>query len=138
MFVGLWLTRFQSIALFDQHAPNALGKQSRAEVEEINALLLEMFDGVSGSVITATTCIDDRDRSTFTRKPYPRTRFSLAEILVLAGTAGAGRIVPPASTRISARMKWVQGPAQFTREHATRRRSCCCMGCFYCIVCASI
>ena len=33
------------------------------------------------------------------------TRFSLAEILVLAGTAGAGGMAPPASTRISARLK---------------------------------
>ena len=39
----------------------------------------------------------------------PRTRFSLAEILVLAGTTGAGRMAPPASTRISARMKHVLG-----------------------------
>ena len=35
-------------------------------------------------------------------------RFSLAEIQVLAGTAGAGRIAPPTSTRISARLKLVQ------------------------------
>ena len=44
------------------------------------------------------------------------TRFSLAEILVLAGTASAGRMTPPASTRISARLKRVQGPTHFTRE----------------------
>ena len=37
------------------------------------------------------------------------TRFSLAEILVLAGTAGAGRMAPPASTGISAMMRCVQG-----------------------------
>ena len=35
--------------------------------------------------------------------------FSLAEILVLAGTAGAGGMAPPASTMISASMKCVQG-----------------------------
>ena len=34
---------------------------------------------------------------------------SLAEILVLDGTAAAGRMAPPTSTRISARMKCVQG-----------------------------
>ena len=34
---------------------------------------------------------------------------SLAEILVLAGTAGAGRMAPPTSTRISARMNRVKG-----------------------------
>ena len=38
-----------------------------------------------------------------------RTRFGPAETLVLAGTAGAGGIAPPASTRISARTKRVQG-----------------------------
>ena len=43
-----------------------------------------------------------------------RTRFSLAEIPVLAGSAGAGGMAPSASTRISARMKRVQG--RFTRE----------------------
>ena len=36
------------------------------------------------------------------------TDFSLAEIVVLAGTAGAGGMTPPTSTRISARMKRVQ------------------------------
>ena len=35
----------------------------------------------------------------------PRTRLSLTYILVLAGTAGAGRMAPPVSTRISARLK---------------------------------
>ena len=35
------------------------------------------------------------------------TRFSLAEILVLAGTAGAGRMTPPAISRISAAMNCV-------------------------------
>ena len=34
--------------------------------------------------------------------------FSLSEILVLSGNAGAGGIAPPASTRISTRMKCVQ------------------------------
>ena len=37
------------------------------------------------------------------------TRFSLAEILVLVGTAGAGRMALSSSTRISAWMKCVQG-----------------------------
>ena len=36
------------------------------------------------------------------------TRFSLAVILVLAGTAGAGGMAPPTSTGISDRMKRVQ------------------------------
>ena len=31
--------------------------------------------------------------------------FNLASVLVLAGTAGVGRMAPPASTRISARLK---------------------------------
>ena len=31
---------------------------------------------------------------------YVPTRFSLAEILVLAGSTGAGRMAPPASTRM--------------------------------------
>ena len=34
--------------------------------------------------------------------------FTLAEILVLAGTAGASGMAPPTSTRISARLKRVQ------------------------------
>ena len=37
------------------------------------------------------------------------TRFSLAEILVLAGTTGTGGMAPPTSTRIPARLKFVQG-----------------------------
>ena len=39
------------------------------------------------------------------------TRFSLAEILVLADTAGASGMAPPTSTRISARLRTL-----FTRE----------------------
>ena len=35
--------------------------------------------------------------------------FSLGEMLVLAGTAGAGSMTPPTSTRISARLKCGQG-----------------------------
>ena len=35
-------------------------------------------------------------------------RVSLVDILVLAGNASAGRMTPPVSTRISARMKRVQ------------------------------
>ena len=37
------------------------------------------------------------------------THFSLAEILVLAGTAGTGGLTPPTLTRISVKMKCVQG-----------------------------
>ena len=37
------------------------------------------------------------------------THCSLAEILVLAGAAGAGGMAPPANTRISARLKRVIG-----------------------------
>ena len=52
------------------------------------------------------------------------TRFSLAEILVLAGTAGAGGMAPPTSTRISARMKSGQGHgsavAMLAQEDAAR------------------
>ena len=44
------------------------------------------------------------------------TRFILAEILVLAGTAGAGGMAPPPITRISARLKRVHGRVQFRRE----------------------
>ena len=47
--------------------------------------------------------------TSFTGDLCPRTRFSLAEIPVRDGTAGGGRMTPPASTRISARMKCVQG-----------------------------
>ena len=39
---------------------------------------------------------------------YSRPRFILAGILVLADTAGAGGMAPPASTRIPARLKCVQ------------------------------
>ena len=42
------------------------------------------------------------------RTAFP-ARFSLAEILVLTGTAGAGGMAPPTSTMISTRMKCVQG-----------------------------
>ena len=37
---------------------------------------------------------------TFTDETCPRTSFSLAEILVHNGTAGAGRMAPPASTSL--------------------------------------
>ena len=37
------------------------------------------------------------------------TLINLAEILVLAGTAGAGGMAPPTSTGISDRLKCVQG-----------------------------
>ena len=43
----------------------------------------------------------------FTGELCSWTHFSLADILVLAGTARASRIAPPASTRISARLKRV-------------------------------
>ena len=43
----------------------------------------------------------------FARTVFPAS-FSLAEILVLAGTPGAGRMAPPTSNRISARLKRVQ------------------------------
>ena len=43
--------------------------------------------------------------SMFAGELCSRTRFSLAEILVLAGSAGAGGMAPPASTRISARLQ---------------------------------
>ena len=46
--------------------------------------------------------------STCTGELCPCPRFSLAEILVLVGTAGASGMTPPSSTRISARMKCVQ------------------------------
>ena len=46
------------------------------------------------------------------------THFSLAEILVLADTADAGRMAPPASTGISARMKYLQGQVSRVNVHA--------------------
>ena len=42
---------------------------------------------------------------------------SLAEIMVLAGTAGAGRMAPPDSTRLSSRIKCVQ-------EHSSPANVC--------------
>ena len=38
-----------------------------------------------------------------------QTQFSLADIIALAGTAGAGIMAPPTSTRITARLKRVHG-----------------------------
>ena len=49
---------------------------------------------------------------------FLNTCFSPAETL-LAGSAGAGRMVPPASTRISARMKRVHGHVSPVNMHAT-------------------
>ena len=46
------------------------------------------------------------------------TRFSLAEVLVLTGTAAADGIAPPTSTRISARLERVQ--RHFSRENGGR------------------
>ena len=48
--------------------------------------------------------------------------FSLAGILVLAGTAGAGRMAPPNSTRISAWMKCALGHVTPVSMCRTRRR----------------
>ena len=46
----------------------------------------------------------------FTAEVCPWTRFSLADILVLAGTPGAGTMTPPTSTRVcSGHLKCVQG-----------------------------
>ena len=45
----------------------------------------------------------------FTGELCSPTRFSLAETLALAGTTGAGRMAPPTRTRISAKLKRVQG-----------------------------
>ena len=53
---------------------------------------------------------------TFKGNCVPEHVSILAEILVLAGTAAAGRVAPPASTRISAMMIMCSG-TQFTREH---------------------
>ena len=49
----------------------------------------------------------DRAVGSSTRGLCSWTRFSLAAILVLVGTAGAGRMAQPTSTRISARLKHV-------------------------------
>ena len=46
------------------------------------------------------------------------TRASLAEILVLAGTACASRMAPPTSTRISAMLKHVGSSHALTSAHA--------------------
>ena len=56
MLIGMLLMRVQSWSLFDQHAPNALGKQSHAEIADINAIGLEMADAVKDSVTLATVC----------------------------------------------------------------------------------
>ena len=49
----------------------------------------------------------------FTGELFSWTNFVLAEILVLAGGAILPSPVVPASTRISAKLKCVQGPARF-------------------------
>ena len=51
--------------------------------------------------------LDLRSGSALTGELCPCARFILAEILVLAGTAGAGGMEPPTSTRISTRTKRV-------------------------------
>ena len=66
------------------------------------------------AVLVPSVCKPTRPEMPGTRSPPVNwlaspTRFSLAVILVLAGIAGAGRKALPASTRISARMKHVQG-----------------------------
>ena len=53
----------------------------------------------------------------FTGETCSLPYFSLAEILVLDGIAGAGRMASPASTKISARLKCVQG-------HSPRVNTC--------------
>ena len=61
----------------------------------------------------------------FTGELCSPTRFSLAETLALAGTTGAGRMAPPTRTRISAKLKRVQGhsssgkvvPTEPSQEH---------------------
>ena len=55
--------------------------------------------------------------SMFTGELCSRKRCSLAEILVLAGSAGAGGMAPPASTRFSARLERVQ-------DHSSPRGGC--------------
>ena len=47
----------------------------------------------------------------------PNTFLSLADILLLAGTAGASRMVIPASTRISFRLNYVQGHVSPVNMH---------------------
>ena len=44
------------------------------------------------------------------------TRFSLAEILILAGPAGACGMAPPSSTRISARLNVFKNSREFMNE----------------------
>ena len=51
------------------------------------------------------------------------THFSLAEILVLAGITSAGGMVPPTSTRISARMKCGQGHSSPVHVHVQPSRA---------------
>ena len=60
----------------------------------------------------------------FTAELCPRTRFSLAEILVLAGTAGAGGMAPPASSseRTPARTS-ARGPL-LVQEHSSHVGLC--------------
>ena len=56
--------------------------------------------------VLSTPHEEERDEWVATIRASPPARvnwFSIAEILVLAGTAGAGVMEPPTSTRISAR-----------------------------------
>ena len=54
----------QAWSFFDQHAPNALGKQSHAEIEDLNSIMCELFDGVKECTTVAAIGTVDRDRST--------------------------------------------------------------------------
>ena len=56
----------------------------------------------------ALACMGKHNIVMFTGELCSWPRFSLVEILVLATATGAGRMVPPVSTRISARLKRVQ------------------------------
>ena len=67
-----------------------------------------------------------RPRQAFTGEPCPRTRFSLAEILVLVGGAIPPAPAVPSNTRISARMKRVVGhksPVSMAPALPSRTRS---------------
>ena len=68
-----------------------------------------------GKEYTGATYI--RTQSTFTCELCSWTHYSLEDIVVLTGTTGAGRMAPPTSTRISARLKCVQ-------QHSSRVNIC--------------
>ena len=85
--------------------------------------VLNGLGGVGLSTVTAGArrlhahVLPGGEAPTFSGELCPRTRFSLAEILVLAGCAILLAPAVPASTRISARLKRVQEHRSRQGEH---------------------